>query len=262
MGRQAYFIDGLYVEHYPGKNSGHPLLFVPGSWGGSWMFENYLTYLSNGEWDCYALNLRGHYKSEPCELRETTQWDYMRDVITVAQTLPAPPVVIGFGMGAQLVQMAFSQKLAAVGAVFISAKRAVYNPEDTPDHVLNLPKMLVGVPLKDVPDMSPKALAAFNQHLVEQAEPLSCFLTLLRGELDLSYVALRAPYLVLNGEKDTEITRADGEELAKIYEGQGTLEIIPDASHEGILVGFYWRNAANALNYWLTGQHFHTRKGG
>jgi len=258
---QDYFVDDLAVEHYPAVNggTGYPLLFIHGSYGGSWMFENYLKYLSNGGWDSYAMNLRGHYKSKPSELWGVTQWEYARDVLAIVQTLPAPPILIGFGMGAQLVQIAFSLKVDAVGAVFMSAKRAFFNPQEIPEHVLAMPKLVAGKPLTSASDMSPKIISKFNEHFARQTEPLSCFLALLNGEFKIPYLALQAPYLVLNGERDTEITEQDGEELAKIYAGKGTFKLIPGASHEGILAGHEWRNAANGLNYWLQTNHYDTR---
>lgn len=258
MVAREYFVDGLCVEHHPPAtaNAGHPLLFVHGSFGGSWMFEQYLPYLANGGWDCYAMNLRGHYKSEPCELWGVTQWDYAHDVLSVVKTLPKPPVLIGFGMGALLIEIAFQLKVNAVGAVFISAKRAIFVPQEVPQAVLDLPKLLAGTPLKSTPDISPKTVAVFNQHVTEQAEPLACFLSLLNGEFKIPYFAIQVPYLVLNGERDTEISQAEGAEFAKIYSGEGSLERIAGASHEGILVGFYWREAANRLSYWLQRHHF------
>lgn len=253
-----YFVEGLCVEHHSPTttSAGHPLLFVHGSYGGSWMFENYLPFLSNGGWDCHALNLRGHYKSEPYELWGVTQWDYARDVLAVAATLPAPPVLIGFGMGALLVEIAFYLKVEAVGAVLMSAKRAVYAPKEVPQRVIDMPKLLAGQPLIAVPDMSSKTLSTFNKRIMEQAEPLACFLALLNGEFKLPYEAIRVPYLVLNGEQDTEISEEDCIELAKIYSGKGTFDRISGVSHEGILAGFYWRDAATRLSYWLQTHHF------
>ena len=260
MAAREYFVGDLCVEHYPplSGGTGHPLLFVHGSNGGSWMFENYLPYLSNGGWDCHAVNLRGHYKSKPRELWSVTQWDYARDVLAVCQTLPTRPVLIGFGMGAQLVQIAFDMKAEAVGAVFISAKRAIFVPQDVPQHVLDMPKLLTGKPLTPALDMPSKTVAAFNEHITKQAEPLGCILALLNGEIKIPYLAIQVPYLVLNGELDREISEEDGAELAKIYSGKGTFERIADASHEGVLAGIHWRHAANRLNYWLQIHHFDT----
>ncbi|MEO8394429.1 MAG: alpha/beta hydrolase, partial [Chloroflexota bacterium] len=230
---------------------------IHGSYGGSWMFENYLKYLSNGGWDSYAMNLRGHYKCQPCELWGVRQWEYARDVLAVAKTLPAPPILIGFGMGAQLVQIAFSLKVKAAGAVFISAKRAFFNPQEIPQQVLDMPKLVAGEQLSSASDMPAKVTAAFNAQITRQIEPLSCFLALLNGEFKIPYLALQAPYLVLNGELDSEISQEEGAELAKIYAGGGSFERIPGASHEGILAGYEWRHAANVLNYWLQTHNFH-----
>lgn len=239
---------------------GSPLLFIHGSWGGSWMFENYMVYLSNGGWNCYALNLRNHYKSYKTELYGITHYEYTHDVIAVAGQLAAPPVLIGFGMGAQLVQLAIGMNCPAVGAVFISAKRAFITPQEVPAHVMDLPELLMATPIPPARDLSAKALGTFNTLMAEEVEPRSSVLALLRGAYRSPYNAIKLPYLVLNGEQDEAITAQEGAELASVYQGPGTLKIVPGASHEGILAGIYWREAANELNAWLQTYDFHQRR--
>ena len=262
MSGQAFEVDGLYVEHYPGADGGmgSPLLFIHGSWGGSWMFQNYMIYLSNGGWDCYALNLRNHYKSYKTEIFGITHYEYTQDVLAVAKQLPAPPVLIGFGMGAQLVQLAIGMNCPAVGAVFISAKRAFITPQEVPAHVMELPELLMATPIKRSPDLSPKVLESFNALMAEEVEPRSSVLALLRGEYRSPYNALKVPYLVLNGEQDDAITGQEGAELAGVYQGPGELQLVSGSSHEGILAGIYWREAANKLNAWLQTYDFHQRR--
>jgi pimeloyl-ACP methyl ester carboxylesterase len=221
------------------------------------MFENYMVYLSNGGWNCYALNLRNHYKSYKTELYGITHHEYAYDVMAVAKQLPAPPVLIGFGMGAQLVQLAIGMNCPAVGAVFISAKRAFITPQEVPAHVMELPELLMATPLSPARDLSPKVLTAFNRLMAEEVEPRSSVLALLRGAYRSPYNAIKVPYLVLNGEKDQTITAQEGAELASVYEGPGTLKVVPNASHEGIVAGIYWREAANQLNAWLQQYNFH-----
>lgn len=262
MGAQAFEVDGLYVEHYAAADGGmgYPLLFIHGSWGGSWMFENYMVYLSNGGWNCYALNLRNHYKSYKTELRGITHYEYAYDVITVSKRLPAPPVLIGFGMGAQLVQLAIGMKCPALGAVFISAKRAFITPQEVPAHVLELPELLLPTLIPPARDLSASTLTKFNTLMAEEVEPRSSVLALLRGAYRSPYNAIKLPYLVLNGENDEAISAQDGAELASVYQGPGTLRIVSGASHEGILAGSYWRQAANELNAWLQTYNFHRRR--
>lgn len=262
MSAQAFEVDGLYVEYYPGADGGmgSPLLFIHGSWGGSWMFQNYMVYLSNGGWNCYALNLRNHYKSYKTELNGITHYEYAHDVIAVATQLPAPTVLIGFGMGAQLVQLAIGMKCPAVGAVFISAKRAFITPQEVPEHIADLPQLLLPTPIPPARDLSPKVLSTFNTLMAEEVEPRSSVLALLRGAYRSPYNAIQVPYLVLNGEQDEAIAGQESRELASIYQGPGTLKIIPGAGHEGILAGTYWREAANELNTWLQTYNFHQRR--
>lgn len=82
-----------------------PLLFVHGSSEGSWIWSNFFHYFSSRGWMCYALNLRGHYLSQPVE-----DWGkvgvaaYLDDLDTVVKYLDKDLVLIGHSMGGVLVQ--------------------------------------------------------------------------------------------------------------------------------------------------------------
>src|SRR5579859_4264421 len=215
--------DGLHTEFYRGTNGGHsaPLLFVHGAWSGSWAFANYLSYLAAGGWNCYAVNMRGHYKSPPAELTGITQWDYARDVIRILRRLPAPPVLIGFGTGAHVVQLALSKGIPAVGAVFISAKSPNIRPQADPPQDSQLPPLLPGTPIAAAPDLPHEILNTVNAHISQTVEPRSLLIALLRGEAQTTPDFVTVPYLVVNGELDTDIRPAQGRELAAFYQGKG-----------------------------------------
>ncbi len=251
--------DGVHTEFYRGANGGRgaPLLFVHGAWSGSWAFANYLTYLAAGGWNCYALNMRGHYKSPPAELAGMTQWDYARDLIRIARRLPMPPVLIGFGTGAHVIQLALSKGASVVGAVFISAKSPNIRPQADPPEDRQLPLLLPGTPITPAPDLPHTILNSVNAQIAQTVEPRSLLIALMRGEAQTTPDFVTIPYLVVNGELDTDISPAQGKELAEFYRGKGTFDLVHGVSHEGILVGLDWREGANAINSWLTTNGFH-----
>lgn len=258
MSQQEQVFDGLHVAFYRGSNGGrgHPLLFVHGAWGGSWIFRDYLGYLPAAGWNCYAMNLRGHYKSDTFNLGGVTQWDYARDVIRIARRLPAPPILIGFGTGAHLIQLALSKGFPAAGAVFISAKLPNHFPQAVPPEVLAMPHLLPSEPFRSAADIPPATLQWMNEQIKDAVEPRAILVTLLKGEAATTSDFVKVPYLVLNGELDDSISLEESKELAGFYEGKGALDIVRGVSHEGVLVGFDWREGANAIHSWLTTNGF------
>ncbi len=250
---QERMLDGLYVEYYRGASSEavNPLLFVHGAWSGSWVFANYPSYLARGGWNCYVMNWRGHYKSTPVDLEGVTQWDYADDVIHVAKHLPAPPVLIGFGSGAHVVQLVLGKGFPAAGAVFISAKLPTGTKKPVSREALDLPELMPPVQIEPAPDLHPDTVQWLNENRANTVEPRSALAALLNREVLTPYDFVKVPYLVLNGELDEDISAEQGKELAEFYVGQGTLDIVRGASHIGILVGSEWQEGANAIHAWL-----------
>jgi pimeloyl-ACP methyl ester carboxylesterase len=264
MTNQERIINGLHVEFClaPNGGSGHPLLFVHGAWSGSWLFAEYLPYLSAGGWNCFAMNLRGHFANASVEDQtHATLSDYARDVITVAHRLPAPPVLIGYGTGAHIVQLALAKGVSAPGAVLISAKLPDYMSQVIPPAVLRMPRLIPAEPLKSAPDIHPDLLDQLNDRRVNSLEPRAVLVELVSPQSRAMPEHVSVPYLVLNGELDEDISPEQGQTLANFFRGQGAFDLIPGASHLGILVGSEWREAANALHTWLVTHRFNETAG-
>jgi pimeloyl-ACP methyl ester carboxylesterase len=110
----------LQVIDKGGATATHPtpLLFVHGAFHGAWCWDDhFLDYFADRGYHALALNLRGHGGSpSPAPINECGVFDYVRDVSTVADRLPVPPVVIGHSMGGFVVQkyLAVHQAPAAV----------------------------------------------------------------------------------------------------------------------------------------------------
>ena len=245
-------IDDLLVEYIynPEGASRHPLLFVHGAWSGSWIFSNYLTYLASGGWNVYAMNLRGHYRSKPVDLSRVTLRNYMNDVTRIARRLPAPPVLIGYGTGAHILQHVLNTETPAAGAVFISTKLGNV-AELIPVEVFKMPHLIPAERHGAAPDIQPETLDWLNSHRANCVEPRGVLVDLLSAKAHTQPHFVKVPYLVLNGEIDADISAEQGQQLANFYGGGGTLDIVLRASHTGILVGTEWREAANAINAWL-----------
>jgi pimeloyl-ACP methyl ester carboxylesterase len=262
MEHQGFEVEGLYVEFVPtaSSDSGYPLLFVHGAWGGSWLFTHYLTYLSAGGWNCYAMNLRGHYQSAPASQPErVTLTDYVRDVIRVVHQLPFPPVLIGFGTSAHILQVALSKHIPALGAVFVSANGPTEKAPIIPPSVLTMPRLIPAEPILPAPDIHPETLTWLNDQRINTFEARAVLVELITTGSRISADFVKVPYLVLNGALDEDIAPQESAALAGFFEGPGSLEIIPGASHTGILVGTEWREAANALHAWLCTTGFNQR---
>ncbi len=98
-----------------------PLLFVHGGYCDAWCWERYfLPWFAAQGHAAHALSLRGHGASEGHEtLFGASLDDYAADVLHVARTLGAPPVLIGHSMGAAVVERII-QRHALPGAALVA----------------------------------------------------------------------------------------------------------------------------------------------
>lgn len=96
-----------------------PLLFVPGMGAAAWTFaEHWLGAAIRRGYPAHALSLRGHGGSAGRErLAVTTLRDYLHDVLQTVIALPQPPVLVGHGMGALVVQQVLERYPAAAGVL-------------------------------------------------------------------------------------------------------------------------------------------------
>ena len=108
---------GSATESHPA-----PLLFVHGAWHAAWCWdEHFLDFFANDGYHAIALSLRGHGDSfTPKRLRTVSLADYLDDVVSVADSLPARPVIIGQSMGGSLVQKYLESHDAPAGVLVAS----------------------------------------------------------------------------------------------------------------------------------------------
>ena len=99
-----------------------PLLFVHGGWHGAWCWDEYfLDFFSDRGYRALAVSLRGHGNSPTSKPLSTCSIaDYVDDVASVADSLPARPVVIGHSMGGFVVQKYLESRAAPAGVLIAS----------------------------------------------------------------------------------------------------------------------------------------------
>lgn len=82
-----------------------PLLLVHGSANSAAVWTFWQRELAAHGWSSYAIDLRGHGKSGPTSLSETTMDDYTNDVDALLRQLRERPVVMGWSMGGLVAMM-------------------------------------------------------------------------------------------------------------------------------------------------------------
>jgi pimeloyl-ACP methyl ester carboxylesterase len=240
-----------------------PLLFVHGMMHGAWCWEaHFLDYFAAHGFGAYAVNLRGHGKSEG---REKLRWariaDYVEDVESVVRQLPNPPILIGHSMGGFVIQK-YLENHAAPGAVLLSSPP----PRGLVGTALRIARRRllvfakVNLTLSLLPVIATPQLAReafFSPDFPEdqlracwalmQDESYMAFLDMVA--LDLPKPAkVKTPLLVLGVERDHMLTRAEIEATARDYHADSA--IIPDVAHNSMLET-RWQNVAQRILTWL-----------
>lgn len=246
-----------------------PLLFVHGAYAGAWCWqEHFLPWFAAAGWDCHAPSLSGHGGSHRRdELDRCSIDDYVNDVVAVAATLPAPPVLIGHSMGGFVVQKYLERHPAPAAALLCAvppqglAGSAISMFFGRPGLLLDLNRLMSGGRVA----LDSLRAALFAQPLAPAdllryyrlAQPESH-----RAIWDMSLFNLPhvsrvlaglprggADLLVLGTAHDAIIPPAQVEMTARSYGVAAT--ILPDLGH-GLMLEAGWRDAAQAILDWLT----------
>jgi len=99
-----------------------PVLFVHGALHAAWCWdEHFLNFFADNGYRVLALSLRGHGGSPTSKrLRSCSSADYVEDMCSVADSLPATPLVIGHSMGGFIVQKYLETHRAPAGVLMAS----------------------------------------------------------------------------------------------------------------------------------------------
>lgn len=238
-----------------------PLLFVHGAWHGAWCWDEFfLPYFARFGYDCYALSLRGHGKSEG-RVRWASYGRYVEDVAQVAATLPRPPVVIGHSMGGYIVQKFLETQTMPAGVLLASIPSFGAIPaalRTLRRHPIPLLKSLVKLDLYPVVSTPELARDAFFSDTMPDEEVAGYFKQLGSESLRIiqDTVLLHRTHpkhvkelmLVLGAANDRIITTGEVEATARAYRTKAV--IFPDMAHDMMLEPG-WQKVADHILGWL-----------
>jgi pimeloyl-ACP methyl ester carboxylesterase len=106
------------IAELPDRPSGRPpVVLVHGAANSAHVWPFWQKELAERGWPSYAISLRGHFRSTPCDLSRTTMQDYADDVSSLVDQLAATPVLMGWSMGGLVAMMVAAQRgaVACVG---------------------------------------------------------------------------------------------------------------------------------------------------
>ena len=241
-----------------------PLLFVHGAWHAAWCWdENFLSFFADKGYRAVALSFRGHGNSPSNKpLRGLSVSDYVEDVNSVADSLPAPPVIIGHSMGGLIVQKYLEKHAAPAGVLMSSIPpqgnlgNALRWIRDSPSHFAKM--TLTG---KALPYINSPVLARhrfFSSHTPEaDVRKYAARLQEDSSRIGIDCLLLRlprpkrvtAPVLVLGADEDGAHTREEILATARAYRTQA--EFFPDMGHNMMLEPG-WAAVAERIDAWLS----------
>ena len=239
-----------------------PLLFVHGAYVSAWCWEeHFLPWFAARGWASYAVSLSGHGSSRQRDhLDSYSIDDYVRDVVEVAATLPAPPALIGHSMGGMVVQK-YLERHQAPATVLMSSVPPQGLMGSAFGLMLKKPTLLTDlnrIMAGDDVDISSLREALFHQPVSEidllryyrlsQPESHRAIWDMTLFNLPQPGRMHSAPMLILGAEHDMLIPADQVLMTATTYEGRA--EIFPDMGH-GMMLERDWEQVAERIAFWL-----------
>jgi pimeloyl-ACP methyl ester carboxylesterase len=243
---------------------GHPvpLLFVHGAWHAAWCWdEHFLDFFAARGYRAVAPSFRGHGNSPtPKRLRDCSFADYLDDVVSVARSLPTPPVLVGHSMGGVIVQKYLETNDAPAAVLMASMPPQGYLRSGLRwlrRHPVHFAKLtLTGRSLAYV---STPELARERFFCAHTPEPLvRRYAARLQEESARSGLdglvtlpkpdRVRAPLLVLGAEEDGAVTRDEVVATARAYRTEP--EFFAGMGHD-MMLETGWQAVAERIDGWL-----------
>ena len=245
-----------------GESHPVPLLFVHGAWHAAWCWdEHFLGYFAERGYRAVALSFRGHGRSDASKrLRDLSFADYLDDVVTVARTLPVPPVVIGHSMGGSIVQKYLESHDAPAGVLMCSAPPQGYLGSGLrwlrrhPWHFTKLTISGESLPYVSAPELArerffspgtPEALVRrYAARLQEESSRVG-----VEGLVKLPKPdRVTAPLLVLGALEDGAVTSYEVRATARAYRTEPVF--FPGMGHN-LMLEPGWASVAQRIDDWL-----------
>jgi pimeloyl-ACP methyl ester carboxylesterase len=255
------------ISKYPLKNSQPtPLLFIHGTLHTASCWDVYfLDYFAQHGFASYAVNLRGHGRSEGREkLRWTRIADFVEDLTNAIGQLPSPPILIGHSMGGFIIQKYLENHVAPAAVLLSSASpsgllpTAIRVARRQPwvfakvNLTLSLKPFIATPQLvgeaffsKDLPDE--QLLKYWKQ---TQDDSFMAFLDMVGLDLPRPE-KVKTPILVLGAAQDNMIGPSEVEATARAYSTKS--EFVPGVAHNSMLEP-NWQSVAERILAWLKEQ--------
>nr|WP_193580941.1 alpha/beta hydrolase family protein [Paenibacillus aceris] len=252
--------NDLFLEIFEGKNhlksteKRPPLIFIHGSYTGSWMWSKYIPHFMSAGWKCYVMNLRSHYKSRLLDMTKITFDDYLEDIKEVIAECGVSPILIGFSMGGIL-----SQKLAETaeiaGLVLIDSviSKEVYEVVPYKELAQMTTGLILPAPVREELssiDETADDIEFQKKYLtMESSKAFSAFSFSIETKgISIDSSSISCPCLVIkavNCDDDDRRGRVTAEHLHAAYTG------LWNTTHTGVLVGQRYVEAVDTIMDWL-----------
>lgn len=243
-----------------------PILFIHGAYVGAWCWEEFfLDFFVANNFDCYALSLRGHGKSEGFgSMLWTGLDDYLDDIIHIIEKLEEPPIIVAHSMGGMVAQKYLEQfschravLMATVpydGLAMPAFSLALRNPFHfcsflTTRHIG--PNMLTPCVAQNAlfhKKMTPKKAQQYLSRMQSVSVQALHDMTWLK--LPRKFNPHNTPMLVLAAEKDALFSVESQRKTAEVHGAE--FDLMPDMAH-AMMLDPEWRSAANRILHWLNG---------
>jgi alpha-beta hydrolase superfamily lysophospholipase len=243
---------------------GQPILFVHGMWHGAWCWEeHFVPWFRDRGYEPVAINLRRHGQRHAPGLRTTRIKEYVADVAAAAAKMSSAPVVVGHSMGGFVTQKYLEDHQAPAAALLASVPpggimgATLRTAARHPLRLLaaNLTWSLYGI--VSAPDRAREMF--FSGGLDDEA--VKRYQSKLTDEAFLAYLDMmffvrpdaekvrRTPMLVLGGEEDWSISKAEVAATASKYAAE-TFSF-PGMAHD-LMLEPGWERVAERIHAFVT----------
>ena len=269
MVSESYFTNGIHVLSYlnePKKDKW--LLFIHGAWHGAWCYEkNFLPYFNSKGFDCYALDLRSHGKSESKgHFRFISLNNYVQDVHTVVQELKKDRkvILIAHSMGGIVVQKYLTKYTDEIESAVLLAPASTWGVRSFTFKGVLLHHPLIYLKMNITLSMYPlvKSFKLYKEifyysesdekllheyHSQTQNESFRAIFSMLYTPV--KYKKITTPVLIVGGDHDQIFKMKHLEKLSsKLPKGEVTF--FENTGHN-LMVEKDWQKVANTIINWI-----------
>lgn len=257
------------ISRYPDTPSkSSPLLFVHGSFSDARIWDiHFLPYFAQHGYEAHAVSLRGHGRSEGCQLLPLWRLsDYVADLAQAAATLAAPPVLIGHSMGGMVVQKYLEAHPKIPGLVLMASVPPQGLLLTNLDMAMRRPFLFQQMALLSMlgpgcgtpeimkqllfsSDMPQEKLREYFNYMQAESQVVSLDMMGI-DPLRLTPGQLQLPVLVQGAEDDVFISPPVIQEIARFYRAE--VQVFPHMAH-AMMLELNWREVADSLLSWLKG---------